>query len=628
MSADFQFTSFYYTQLLEALQRFRARNVKQLPDFSPYSPESQLERMMALVGHLVNCNIGILANEMSLPTAHLVQSAINIGNTLGYPFSQYSPAVAAVVGKLSADITAQTTVLPVKSTFSANDINTGAAVEFENLTALVLYETQAVTIKYYSSLQNQYYPAPYDTTIPAQAEDCIYFGLETMFTALNFVLAGSITCVGVWEYWDGLYGVWASVPKVVDGTANLAASGEVSFTLPQQVNADWESSIIDSATRYWVRFRLTTAPPSLNLPTLSSAYPSGTGDVVDADTGDKWVKVLITQGSTKSDTFVSDGSANQVFELTNTGLVEGSLESLSIAEGGTTVTWSRVSYLSQSGPFDNYFKYVVDSENTVLLQFGDGTTGRVPPPGAVITVSYRVVPTEAGGNVPARTISGGDTGGKVLRFTNPRSAVGYSASFDELAVLKEAIPLWVSTNERAVSTPDLEYFLLNDALGTGSSPAERSHIVNEGLGLGSILVALVGAEGATIDSSVLTAIEERFNSKKEGILLVNKRLSLINYTPKHITISAKVYGGDRNALIAALVAKLHPLATRTAEDGTTTWQWDFADKVPTSVIIATLQDVVGVEQVILYQPTTDTQLATYELPLVELADISLDVRAV
>lgn len=629
MAADFEFTAFYYQQLYAALQRFRARNVKELPDFSPYAPESQLERMMALVGHLVNCNIDVLANELSLPTARLLQSAINMGNTLGYPFTQYSPAVASVVGKLSADITAQTTVLPALSSFNANDVNSGSNIGFENLEALVLYDTRELTIRYFSSLQNKYFAAPFDTEVPLQVDDCIYFGLETMFTVLNFVLTGGTsTWEGTWEYWDGLYNTWAVVPSLVDNTAELDASGTVTFAVPQQINADWESLLVDGSTRYWVRYRLTSVDPGSALPTLSSAYPAGAGDTVDADLGSKYVKVTVTQGHTVSDTFTSTGLASQTFPLSNPGLVEGSLETIDISEGATLVEWAREHYLTQAGPYDNKYKYIADSDSNLFLMFGDGVTGRVPPYGASISVSYRVVPIAASGNVPARNISGGSTGGKIVSFTNPRSAVGFRSAFAELEYLREAIPMWVATNERAVSTPDLEYFLLNDALGTGSSPAERVKIINEGLGIGSILVAVVGANGDTIDSSVLTQIEERFNNKVTGILLVNKRLTLLNYTAKHITISATVYGGDRTTLINTLMTALHPLATRTASDGTTTWQWEFGDRVPMSFIIAALQDVDGVESVTLHTPTADTQLEDYELPLVELSDISLDVRAV
>jgi hypothetical protein len=626
--ADFKFTAFYYKAILEALQEFRRRNIKQLPDFSPYAPETQLERMMALVGHLVNCNIDILANELALPTAKLLQSAINIGNTLGYPFSQFSPAVATVVGKLSADITQQTTVLPALSSFSAKDVNTGAAINFENLEAFVLYDTKTVSIKYYSSLQNQYFSSPYQDVVPVQIGDCIYFGLETMFTSLNFALSEGATWQGVWEYWDGLYEVWAPIPHGVDNTGNLDHSGTVNFSLPQQINADWETMSIDSEARYWVRFRITQVDVGSTLPTLTSKYPSGTGDMVDADTGDKWIKLLVTQGITRNESFTSTGVANQTFQLGNVGLVEGSLETIEVMEGTQQSQWLRQKYMGLAGPNDLVFTYVVDSENHIYLSFGDGTTGKVPAYGAVISVSYRTVSVTSGGNVPAYSISGGDTGGKVLSFTNPRSAAGFKSAFAPLEFLKQNIPLWASTNSRAVTNADLEYFLLNNATGSGSSPASRVNIIDEGMGTGSIVAVLVGSGGGLIDSSVMTSIENYFNDKKSGILQVNKRLSLINYTPRHISISALVHGGNRNDIIAALLAKFQPLATRTADDGSITWQWNFNGRVPISVIIATIQDVPNVGNVVLYSPTSDVQLAANELPIVELSDISLDVRAV
>jgi hypothetical protein len=350
--------------------------------------------------------------------------------------------------------------------------------------------------------------------------------------------------------------------------------------------------------------------------------------MVDADTGDKWIKLLVTQGITRNESFTSTGVANQTFQLGNVGLVEGSLETIEVTEGTQQSQWLRQKYMGLAGPNDLVFTYVVDSENHIYLSFGDDTTGKVPAYGAVISVSYRTVSVTSGGNVPAYSISGGDTGGKVLSFTNPRSAAGFKSAFASLDFLKQNIPLWVSTNSRAVTNADLEYFLLNNATGSGSSPASRVNIIDEGMGTGSIVAVLVGSDGSLIDSSVMTDIENYFNDKKSGILQVNKRLSLINYTPRHISISALVHGGNRNDIIAALLAKFQPLATRTADDGSITWQWNFNGRVPISVIIATIQDVPNVGDVVLYSPASDVQLAANELPVVELSDISLDVRAV
>ena len=47
---DFDFSGFYYPQLLEALMRYKRLNVPELTEESPYEPFNQLTRMIALVG--------------------------------------------------------------------------------------------------------------------------------------------------------------------------------------------------------------------------------------------------------------------------------------------------------------------------------------------------------------------------------------------------------------------------------------------------------------------------------------------------------------------------------------------------------------------------------------------------
>jgi len=51
---DFNFSAFYYADLLEALLEFKRRNVPELTDESDFEPFIQLLRMTALVGHSNN----------------------------------------------------------------------------------------------------------------------------------------------------------------------------------------------------------------------------------------------------------------------------------------------------------------------------------------------------------------------------------------------------------------------------------------------------------------------------------------------------------------------------------------------------------------------------------------------
>ena len=75
---DFQFSGFYYPELLESLILFKRQNIPEHTDESAFDTLIQFIRMQALVGHLNNVLIDLVANESTLPTAQLVESVREI----------------------------------------------------------------------------------------------------------------------------------------------------------------------------------------------------------------------------------------------------------------------------------------------------------------------------------------------------------------------------------------------------------------------------------------------------------------------------------------------------------------------------------------------------------------------
>ena len=95
---------------------------------------------------------------------------------------------------------------------------------------------------------------------------------------------------------------------------------------------------------------------------------------------------------------VSDGSANQQFELGQSPVINGSV---SITVAG--VRYSQVPYLIDYQEYDPVFTTDTDSDNITYITFGDGISGRIPPNGAQIFADYRVG-GGAAGNVSVNTI--------------------------------------------------------------------------------------------------------------------------------------------------------------------------------------------------------------------------------
>lgn len=98
----------------------------------------------------------------------------------------------------------------------------------------------------------------------------------------------------------------------------------------------------------------------------------------------------------------SDGSVSQSYALFNSGVIQGSVQ-VFVTEG-TANQWTYVDRLVTSGPYDNVYTLLIDDNDVVTVQFGDGAAGRIPPSGSPITATYRIGGGQIG-NVAAYTLT-------------------------------------------------------------------------------------------------------------------------------------------------------------------------------------------------------------------------------
>jgi len=105
------------------------------------------------------------------------------------------------------------------------------------------------------------------------------------------------------------------------------------------------------------------------------------------------VNVRATQGESKGLGFdddngilgVSDGSANQSYDIPESPVIGGSVE---ITVSGVKYTY--VPYLIDYQSYDPVFTTSTNSNGVTSVQFGDGISGRIPNNGAEILSTYRV----------------------------------------------------------------------------------------------------------------------------------------------------------------------------------------------------------------------------------------------
>jgi hypothetical protein len=212
---DFDFTGFYYPQVLEALIRYKRINVPELTDESEYEPAIQLLRAFALVGHLNNTLVDLVANESTLPTARLVESVRNMLRLIDYNMSPATPATTEVVYQLARTFTASTQIVPEGAQVATERQGSEAAIVFEADEALTIPRTDqlgacfSVEAGVYTdrtaAVNSSNALDDFDPWVTPAAGDAIYFGHSyVMWDVLGLTLAANGSgLTGVWEVYEG-----------------------------------------------------------------------------------------------------------------------------------------------------------------------------------------------------------------------------------------------------------------------------------------------------------------------------------------------------------------------------------------------------------------------------------------
>jgi predicted phage baseplate assembly protein len=247
-----------------------------------------------------------------------------------------------------------------------------------------------------------------------------------------------------WEYWNGV--AWLPLKVAKDETLALTRFGFVVLRAPpkgQLVAA--KLGLATDKARFWLRAHVVKSayemPPSLLAVRANAVAAIAAQTVIGEVLGG------------------SDGSPNQIFTLTSTPILAGSLV-LQVDEGEGLQTWAEVEDFFGAGPNDRV--YVLD-RTSGTVRFGDGTNGRIPV--ANVSSSQTNIVAQiyqfgggARSNVDAGMIStlmtgivGIDAGG----VGNPVAADG-GADEETLAAAKLRAPEALKSHDRAVTAEDFE----------------------------------------------------------------------------------------------------------------------------------------------------------------------------
>lgn len=224
--------------------------------------------------------------------------------------------------------------------------------------------------------------------------------------------------------------------------------------------------------------------------------------------------VAVTQGVTVTgeELGTSTGMPSQTFTLAETNVITGSggssgvsTTSILVSVGG--ISYTRVRSLVNSLSTDLHFEASTDSEGYTTITFGDGTFGKIPPKGLLITCTYRTG-SGALGNVGADSItsvfSTPDNSYPSVNVTNPTATSG-GQDPESTDNIRDSAPKALSTLNRAVSLADYANLALTiDGVAKANAVAAVYT---------DVVLYVAAAGGSATSSSLKSTISNYFADK-------------------------------------------------------------------------------------------------------------------
>lgn len=213
---DFDFSGFYYPQILESLLNFKRRNTPELTDESDFEPAIQFLKAFSLVGHLNNVLLDVVANEVFFTTAKLPESVRDALRLIGYEMKSNTPSGVDLLFKLSKVFTTSFALIPDASRAATVADDSGSpTIFFETDEGLTIDRTDQLgrffraeetspgiyTFTDLTTAMNAGTGAPF----AIEPGDHFYIGHSTvMWDRVDFIIANvCAVSLGVWEFYDG-----------------------------------------------------------------------------------------------------------------------------------------------------------------------------------------------------------------------------------------------------------------------------------------------------------------------------------------------------------------------------------------------------------------------------------------
>ncbi len=428
-------------------------------DFTESNLGTAIMELVAYVGDQLSFYLDRVANEMFLPTATTREGAIRLTSLLGFVPRTTAAAIAPLGATL--EVQAVSTILAAFTEITDQNGNP------------------------WQILENIEIPAGRTSTT-------------------NIAVTGEVLGEA-----DGS----ASFSFITDNdNLQVAQPVTVSFvilTIGYNVQADTDGSLsLPFGGAGFVNF----STGEIDLSFRAGSVPDTATDITVTYTYNQRIDVF--QGQTRREPFSSDATPNQEFTLTDTPVLLNSLVTdevvfpdpnrFEVWEGdpgapfgnATGTLWRRVETLTAAGPTEQVYSLRTDSEGRVIVEFGDNSTGAIPPIGSSnFNVIYRVG-GGALGNIEIGAIDTAITGsagllGVTVNVTNVDRGSG-GAERESLDEIRLNAPAFFRTKDTATSEQDYDFLALFSQAGQGAVTRAKSRLTpSEQIAIKTIHTAVV-----------------------------------------------------------------------------------------------------------------------------------------
>lgn len=141
----FEFSGFYYFDILRDILRYLRINVPEITDESDEEAFIQLARAWSLAHHYANVRLDIVANETQLPTMRLLESVRGLLKLIDYDLKNATPAQAELIMQFSSLFTTSTLIVPKNSQFATEDTEAQAQIIYEAIQDYLISRTDMLT---------------------------------------------------------------------------------------------------------------------------------------------------------------------------------------------------------------------------------------------------------------------------------------------------------------------------------------------------------------------------------------------------------------------------------------------------------------------------------------------------